>query len=46
MACHEAHVVAQAVPEDGISQIAPSLVQILDGISLMAAIKARCFAAL
>ena len=34
VAYHEAHVVAQAVPENWISQITPSLILIPDGISL------------
>src|SRR5258708_54590 len=34
VAYHEAHVVAQAVPENWISQITPSLIHIPDGISL------------
>jgi hypothetical protein len=33
VAYHEAHVVAQAVPENWISQITPSLIHIPDGIS-------------
>jgi hypothetical protein len=34
VAYHEAHVVAQAVPENWISQITPGLIHIADGISL------------